>query len=336
MLLFPSHIRRQSQGFTLVEVLIVIAIFAVLLGLLLPAVQKLREASNRLNCSNNLKLIGVACLNYQDTHGSFPPGGVTPGTTGSKSKTGWAIELLPFLELDELYKKYSQLAFNEDPANEVVRTTLVRAYVCPSDLGTDQVDVPGSGPACEAKSLYARGSYKAVSGASLDPKGRAYWDHYEPATWSANGSTPPQQSWKGVFHHQGDGTGVNPWHGPESASTILDGTSNTLMFGEYATINTIDRRAFWAYTYASYSTSSVSNQSRILTNDYQKCYKPDGINIGGAGGDNPCKRAFSSMHTNGLNFVFADGSTRFISYHVDINMLAGMASIAGTDPDPQQ
>jgi prepilin-type processing-associated H-X9-DG protein len=84
------------------------------------------------------------------------------------------------------------------------------------------------------------------------------------------------------------------------------------------------RATFWAYTYASYNQSSISTESRVLNNDYVKC-----VMTAGQGGSNPCKRSFGSNHTQGMNFVFCDGSVKFIRTSVDINLLAFMATIAG-------
>src|SRR5262245_50320550 len=280
--------------------------------------------------------------NHHSAFGTFPPGGVTPGSIGSKSKSNWAIECLPYMEQENLYRQYvnptsAPFVYNEDTANRDFVRQHVKTYKCPSDQWANTVEVPASGPGESAGREYAHGSYRAVSGASLDPAGRAFWDNHEPNTWRDQGSVPPQESWKGIFHHMGDGTdGTNdpgngprriPWKGPEKIANILDGTSNTLAVGEFTTINTTRRGTFWAYTYASYNVSSITNQSRILGNDYARCWRPDGQTVGGPGGDNPCKRGFGSMHAGGLNFLFADGSVRFVQYRVDINILAGLATM---------
>ncbi len=125
---------------------------------------------------------------------------------------------------------------------------------------------------------------------------------------------------------------VSRMGGPERFASIIDGTSNTLMVGEL-TFNDVTRRAtFWAYTYASYNQSGVGPQTLHLNNRYGNgrtgsgCYTPTTLYA-----DQMCKRAFGSNHTSGLNFCLADGSVRFVSNSVEMNLLGAMATIAGAE-----
>lgn len=254
--------RRPRRAFTLIELLVVIAIISVLIGLLLPAVQKVREAANRMSCSNNLKQIAMALHNYESSHRKFPPGGITPGTCcGTRSFTNWAIEILPFLELEALYKRYDQSQVNEDPVNLPVVQTQVKVYICPSDLDI-MLDRPASGPGSGI--FYMRGSYRAVSGRS-GGNGRVFWDACEPGLGTLN------PAWRGLLHSIGAPQCPAQNVGQERWATVVDGSSNTLMVGEYTTLTVPRRRTFWAYTYTSYNQSSVTDQSRILGNDYLRC-----------------------------------------------------------------
>ena len=112
--------------------------------------------------------------------------------------------------------------------------------------------------------------------------------------------------------------------GPEKIQNAQDGSSNTLMIGEYTSKTVTRRGTFWAYTYASYNQSSVGAESRLFGKDYQTC-----ANTPGLYGDQMCKRAFNSDHTSGINFCLGDGSVKFISNNVDINLLQNMATMSG-------
>src|SRR5262245_60623542 len=133
---FVSH---RPRGFTLIELLVVIAIIVILMSLLLPAIQKVREASNRLQCGNNLKQIGIALHNFHGDYGRFPSSDRVPGVNNSP-RHSWMTYLLPYVELQNLEKQYNYSYSWGDPVNLPVTSTRIKIFQCPSADDAQRLD----------------------------------------------------------------------------------------------------------------------------------------------------------------------------------------------------
>jgi len=310
-------------AFTLVELLVVITILGILVGLLMPAVQAAREAARRSACTNNLKQIGLALQGYHTARQSFPfgnfndtagncPGMGEPTVSFSTQYGNWAIAILPYLEQQNLFDRYDVRYANTAPENRIVRETVVAAYVCPSDFDARTPAVPATGPAARLGSLYAPGSYRAMSGRSDD--GVNFLDSEMMMQY--------QRKSRGPIHAVYRNTAWR--YGVENIDAIRDGTSNTLLVGESTTLTNRGYRTFWAYSFAYYSLSGATAQTRTLWGDYDRA-----VAAGGDGGDIPCKRGWGGCHPGGVNFALCDGSVRFLSTSIDMNLFCSLATIQG-------
>jgi prepilin-type N-terminal cleavage/methylation domain-containing protein/prepilin-type processing-associated H-X9-DG protein len=317
----------RRGGFTLIELLVVIAIIAILIGLLLPAVQKVREAAARVKCQNNLKQIGLAAQNFHDSYGLFPPAvqiaNAPPNGTQNMCSMyrspapgpNWCVLLLPYFEQDNLFKQYATGIMNYLPSNgsdqswQGLRGTSISILLCPSDSGANTPFALNGGN-------WARGNYAANAGPG--------WLNDTLGGQSTGGNSG------GLF-------GVN-W-GPTLAQVSgADGTANTIMFNEVRIgLNASDRRGCWAMGVGGASitcanaigdctTPNDMNEYSDDTEDCQAARQAAGVGDSGLGrlqmgcsDDNkpqnwPNWQAQArSRHTNGVNACYADGSVHFIT-----------------------
>jgi prepilin-type N-terminal cleavage/methylation domain-containing protein/prepilin-type processing-associated H-X9-DG protein len=356
----------RRRGFTLIELLVVIAIIAILIGLLVPAVQKVRDAAANLACKNNLKQLSLAAMNYHDANGSFPAGSMCRQGTGAFANSvsyydTWGISLLPYIEQGNAFALWDPNMPNVAPdgvagANFVtMRRSLIKVYNCPADASaggftpispdsgndytTNGTGGPGgSGPYKSSPyPLFMPGTYRCVSGASYG--GSDWWTNpNNPDDGGSNENWDDASQIPALMQHFPGDRGVmhacDPLVGgasPERIATVKDGTSNTLMFGEYATKTHQGRRTFWAYAYTSYNQSLVTfNAPWTLQADFDACAATPNPS-----GSNQCKRAWGSFHTAGLNFAFCDGSVHTVSRNVDmVFVLPALATIDGGEVIP--
>jgi prepilin-type N-terminal cleavage/methylation domain-containing protein len=320
----PRRRGGLRQAFTLIELLVVIAIIAVLVGLLLPAVQKVREAAQRIQCYNNLKQIGLALHNYHDTNGHFPSGHIELNVGGAfQYFSGWSIAILPFLEQDNLWNTYLDTPVpNQDMRNQPVCTFFLKIYTCPADtrqkmsLKPETVAPDGGG---NPGIFYMTGSYKAMTGigdtATTNTFG-GFWNEVQTAQKA-------HPSGRGAFH--GDGySGFKA----EKMATVTDGLSNTLFVGERHTRTHFTRGPFWADTFNLYSKGAAWPYSATLIPDYDLCVTL--LN----GNSNPCKYGWGSLHPAGMSWLFGDGSVRSINAGIGTAVFMALSTCEGAENLP--
>ncbi|MBN9121301.1 MAG: DUF1559 domain-containing protein [Planctomycetes bacterium] len=278
---------RRPRGFTLIELLVVIAIIAVLIGLLLPAVQKVREAAARMKCANNLKQIGLGVHNYHDAFG-YIPYSVTygDGSPGPLSGRGWTLEVLPYVEQEPLYKQFEPsrtVQYDSTPnglkesAISPLMATVLPLYVCPSDGKSQRLT---TNAAQMAPVTTAVTNYKGVLGtANMGGGGTGSTDlHFTVGN-------------NGLFYR-------NSYREKIKLTSITDGLSNTLAVGEDVPFYNVHSAVFFA------------------NGDYASCHIP--LNSFPADpGDWPHAISFRSLHPGGANFCLADGSVRFVPQTID-------------------
>lgn len=308
--------RRESNrrpAFTLIELLVVIAIIGVLIGLLLPAIQKVREAANRLSCSNNLKQLGLAFQNYQTANGTLPPG-FTDATFVQAPLHHSLTFLLPFIEQDNIFKQITISKSGYDPANFAAFAMPIKTFMCPS------------APLDPFVTYTAGGSkYKTLpAGFTVAKVGRTdYTSAYTVGgTWvtASVGALPIQ------FGGAYGALGLNSRY---RLDDILDGTSNTFLFMEDA-----GRPARYGMTGIKLGQNTAEGSAGGW-GDQDSYLNVNGADTAGNQGSGPCAinctsdNEMYSFHSGGAHLLMADGSVRFLKTNITLAMLAALHSRAG-------
>ena len=297
---------RPRQAFTLIELLVVIAIIAVLIGLLLPAVQNAREAARRIQCVNNLKQIGLACHRHHDTYGVFPPGRVDAPFTVPQGQIiegghGFFPFLLPYLEQEALARLYRWDKGAQRPENQPVATTQLKVFQCPSAEPSRWVT------------------------AVEDPRNYSYGGKGACGDYGGVKEIDTRLVDMGLVDRAADYRGVLTQNYLTRLADITDGSSQTILVTEDA-----GRPTLWRAGRPVPGTYAVSAAWVGGTMTFGQ-----GSSYDGATKPGPCAinctndREVYSFHPAGANAVFADGSVHFLKAGMDIRIFARLVTRAG-------
>lgn len=330
---------RLRPALTLIELLVVLAIIAILIGLLLPAVQKVREAANKMRCANNLKQIGLGWHNFTDEYGFFPPGGGGPPSyfgpgqpmpimvgwvpIGAQWQMGsWMFQLLPFVEQNNVWLQSD--AADATDASVRALATPVPIYICPSRPRPKLMEVYHSN--------FPSPGYQP--GFHYPPKDRVH----AVGDYCANDGRDAATE-DGVFYHPPELPGEGPLFlvfagGPRTFADVTDGLSTTLLAGEY--------RLNPKYHYQPQPNQYYNAQAHSYADGEFSVALAKNPTPGVDGRDVPCPpasdfdrqteyrlgyRYFGSAHPTSMNAVFLDGSVRPISYRIDPTVWVNICGI---------
>ena len=314
----------RRRGFTLIELLVVIAIIAVLIGLLLPAVQKVREASNRMACTNNLKQIALGVHSYHDVELFIPINTLLTDKdmNWDHANWSWLARVLPYTEQGNLYLQANIPNNTLKQSNQAplfLVATQINLFLCPSDPSSH------TGPRKDGENLpnfpVGQTNYKGVAGANWGT-----WDLTTDNNDKGGTQIPCDARWVNASTIDGSHNGLNDgdgiftrtdWRHKKKFSDIEDGTSNTFLAGE--DVPQWNVHCSWPYANHAIGTCGIGPNAK----------KADGTMFDPT--DWPDVYSFHSRHPAGLQFACADGSVHFISETIELPLYRALATRKGRE-----
>jgi prepilin-type N-terminal cleavage/methylation domain-containing protein/prepilin-type processing-associated H-X9-DG protein len=295
------YVSSRQRAFTLIELLVVIAIIAILIALLVPAVQKVRDAAARTQCINNLKQLGLSLHNYEGVYKRFPPSRIGKEGVAGQPYTSWTPFLLPYIEQDNLAKGYNFNADWDSAANQQIISQTVNVHVCPAAPGRQNTP-------------YGYGDYGSMN-------------EVFPSFYQNNGLPVP-----------GDPTGILQKNLYTKIVTILDGTSNTMLICEDAGRNDQyvkgkliansppNNGVGWADPDGGISLNGTDATGMFIAG-HKSVSKTPGASICFMNCNNAAEPY--SFHTGGINVAMGDGSVRFVSQGISMITFAAICTKSG-------
>lgn len=311
---------KLRTGFTLVELLVVIAIIGILVALLLPAVQAAREAARRIQCSNNIKQLALACLNYESSTGSFPYGNAYGGGTNIRAAPSWIALSLPYFEQKTLYDKFDFTQLMDHANNDQGMAAIVKTLICPSDGDAYK-------PMCEGRCTCCS------LGGRQNAHGTWYIGVAGPVHNDSCGFCSDPNPSDGNYCCQGTSYGSNNsapgifgrWPVGRKLKEITDGLSNTLLIGEALPHQNMHNVAIGI----NLTNGSTNIPINLMATTAQM--PRSGVADGTLHGQNPAPQmmGFKSRHPNIIIFALADGSVRPVQARIDFRLINELGTMAG-------